>query len=222
MICFRCGKQGHISTDCPEPPPTKRQRPTDDGFVVCTMPTDPDTLAQFQQARRRLWPDHFKHENPTTQPLCQSCNDSPDDNHDNDDDANVIDHPGCAILDSGATCGVSSLVAADVIQQQRLRYNEEGESRLVKSDRRFPFGDGSIDEATRAVSQPITAGIPQGENVDFVSTFINSHTLESQWLRIIYYYSILSRITVYRINMYTGHACCCCCISPTRPLGGCR
>ena len=61
----------------------------------------------------------------------------------------------------------SSLVAADVIQQQRLRYNEAGEPRVAKSDKRFRFGDGGGHDATLALSQPITAGILKGEHVDF-------------------------------------------------------
>jgi len=178
MMCFRYGKKDHISTVCPESLPTQQQCSTDDSFVACEMPRDPETLAELQRTRRRLWPEQFHNEHHTPHPTCKSCNPSPSTttplcqscnphSPDHEDDVNVIDHPGCAILDSGATCGVSSLVAADAIQEQRLRYNEAGIPSVAKSDKRFRFGDGGGHEATLSFTQPITAGILKGEHVDF-------------------------------------------------------
>jgi len=178
LICFRCGKKGHISSECTEAPTSKRQRTQDDGLVACEMPRDPETLAEFQRTRRRLWPEQFHNEHHTLHPTCKSCTPPPSNttplcqscsppSPDHEDDVNVIDHPGCAILDSGATCGVSSLVAADVIQAQRRRYNEAGTPSVSKSDKRFRFGDGGGHDASLALSQPITAGILKGEHVDF-------------------------------------------------------
>ena len=69
---------------------------------------------------------------------------------------------GCAILDSGATSGVSSLAAADDIQMQRMERNEPGISTLSKSGKRFKFGDGGASEIKNKIDQPITSGILAG------------------------------------------------------------
>ena len=81
--------------------------------------------------------------------------------------ANVIRHAGCAILDSGASTGVTSLAAADQVQLQRHHAQEPGSSSLSSSDKRFRFGDGSTEPAAKKITQPITAGILAGQEVDF-------------------------------------------------------
>ena len=52
---------------------------------------------------------------------------------------NMVKYGGCAILDSGASSGVSSLEAADTMQSQRLAYGEKGQPKVKDSDRRFRF-----------------------------------------------------------------------------------
>ena len=84
-----------------------------------------------------------------------------------EEQANVVRFGGCAILDSGASTGVTSLEAVDAVQQQRLASGEPGEPTLSPSDRRFRFGDGSSDSASNKVTQPVTAGILKGHNLDF-------------------------------------------------------
>ena len=91
----------------------------------------------------------------------------PDEDPQKEEQANVVRFGGCAILDSGASTGVTSLDAADAVQQQRLASGEPGQPVLSTSDRRFRFGDGSFDSAANKVTQPITAGILKGHSLDF-------------------------------------------------------
>ena len=84
-----------------------------------------------------------------------------------EEQANVARSGGCAILDSGATTGVTSLDAADEVQQQSISSGEPGQPTLSSSDRRFRFGDGSTDSAGKKVTQPITSGILKGQEIDF-------------------------------------------------------
>ena len=72
---------------------------------------------------------------------------------------------GCAIIDSGATVMCSSTAAAEEIQMQRLNQSEPGLPTISTSDRRFKFADGRVDEAQKAIEQPITAGLLSGESV---------------------------------------------------------
>ena len=92
---------------------------------------------------------------------------STDEDPKKEEQANVVRFGGCAILDSGASTGVTSLEAVDAVQQQRLASGEPGEPTLSPSDRRFRFGDGSSDSASNKVTQPVTAGILKGHNLDF-------------------------------------------------------
>ena len=78
---------------------------------------------------------------------------------DDAEDVNGLEETkGCAILDSGATVMCSSTVAAEEIQMQRLNREEPGQPTVSKSDRRFRFADGQVDEAQQVVEQPITSG----------------------------------------------------------------
>ena len=79
-----------------------------------------------------------------------------------EEQANVVRFGGCAILDSGASTGVTSLDAADEVQSQRISSGEPGKPILSSSDRRFRFGDGCTDSAGKKVTQPITSGILKG------------------------------------------------------------
>ena len=92
----------------------------------------------------------------------------PDEDPQKEEQANVVRFGGCAILDSGASTGVTSLDAVDVVQLQRLASGEPGQPTLSTSDRRFRFGDGSSDSAGKKVTQPITSGILTGQNIDFI------------------------------------------------------
>ena len=49
----------------------------------------------------------------------------------------------------------------------RLHANEPGIPTVSPSDRRFRFGDGNSEPALNKMTQPITAGILQGQKVDF-------------------------------------------------------
>ena len=93
-----------------------------------------------------------------------------DQNHSEiEEQANVVRHTGCAILDSGTSTSVTSLPAADELQRQRLNAQEPGQPTVSPSDRRFKFGDGNSEAASKKMTQPITAGILQGQKVDFHS-----------------------------------------------------
>ena len=48
---------------------------------------------------------------------------------------------------------------------QRLNQSEPGLPTVSTSDRRFKFADGRVDEAQKAIEQPITAGLLAGESV---------------------------------------------------------
>ena len=62
---------------------------------------------------------------------------------------------------------VTSLPAADELQRQRLNAREPGQPTVSPSDRRFRFGDGNSGSSSKKMTQPITAGILQGQKVDF-------------------------------------------------------
>ena len=66
---------------------------------------------------------------------------------------------GCAILDSGATPMVSSVAAADTIQQQMVDNNEEGNITVSKSDKLFKFADGDHEAVTKKAEVQITNGL---------------------------------------------------------------
>ena len=84
-----------------------------------------------------------------------------------EEQVNAVRHAGCAILDSGASTGVTSLPAADELQLQRLNAHEPGMPIVSPSDRRFRLGNGSAQASANKMTQPITAGILQGQEVDF-------------------------------------------------------
>ena len=85
---------------------------------------------------------------------------------DQTEDVNGLEETkGCAIIDSGATVMCSSTAAAEEIQMQRLNQSEPGLPTVSTSDRRFKFADGRVDEAQKAIEQPITAGLLSGETV---------------------------------------------------------
>ena len=73
---------------------------------------------------------------------------------------------GCAILDSGATSGVSSLVAADDIQRQKRALGEPGTIRAEDSSKRFRFGDGGATQVEKKCTIPINAGILRGKTFE--------------------------------------------------------
>ena len=75
--------------------------------------------------------------------------------------------PGCAILDCGATIGVTSLTAADEIQSQRLKRSEPGIPEVLDSSKRFRFGDGGSTVVGKYMRQPVIAGILNGQTLDF-------------------------------------------------------
>ena len=66
-----------------------------------------------------------------------------------EEQANVVRFGGCAILDSGASTGVTSLEAADAVQSQRLSTGEPGNPRDAPSDRRIRYRDRSSDSAVK-------------------------------------------------------------------------
>ena len=132
--------KGHISRDCPNP--AKRPR-TDDSRTV----TEEKGLVIFEEPVNKTGPNGTPHQE--------------------EEQANVVRFGGCAILDSGATTGVTSLDAVDAVQQQRLSSGEPGQPTLSTSDRRFRFGDGSSDSAGMKVTQPVTSGILKGQKIDF-------------------------------------------------------
>ena len=142
--------KGHYSRDCPNPA-AKRPR-TDDARTVA----EESGLVIFEEpSNKTVEGPHAKMMEPTGNP------------HQEEEQANVVRFGGCAILDSGATTGVTSLDAADEVQQQRLSSGELGQPTLSSSDRRFRFGDGSSDSAGKKVTQPITSGILKGQKIVF-------------------------------------------------------
>ena len=80
---------------------------------------------------------------------------------------NAVGHAGCAILDSGASTGVTSLPAADELQLQRLNAHEPGMPIVSPPDRRFRFGDGHAQTSANKMTKPITAGVLQRQEADF-------------------------------------------------------
>ena len=90
-----------------------------------------------------------------------------EDHSETEEQANMIRHTGCAILDSGASTGATSIPAADEVQRKRLNAQEPGQPTVSPADRRFRFGDGNSEAATNKMTQPITAGILQGQKFDF-------------------------------------------------------
>ena len=72
---------------------------------------------------------------------------------------------GCAILDSGATSGVTSLVAADHIQESRIKFQEPGNPEVYDSSKKFKCGDGGEDTVRKMIDQPVTAGILKGSSI---------------------------------------------------------
>lgn len=89
------------------------------------------------------------------------------DHSETEEQANFIRHTGCAILDSGASTGVTSIPAADEVQRPKLNAHELGQPTVSPSDRRFRFGDGNSEAAINKMTQPIAARILQGRKVDF-------------------------------------------------------
>ena len=84
----------------------------------------------------------------------------------NEEDVNGLEETkGCAIIDSGATAMCSSTAAAEEIQTQPLNQSEPGLPTVSTSDRQFKFADGRVDEAQKAIQQPITSGLLAGESV---------------------------------------------------------
>ena len=73
---------------------------------------------------------------------------------------------GCAILDSGATTMVSSVAAADTIQQQMVENNEEGNITVTKSDKLFKLADGDHEAATKKAEVQITNGLLKGKQLN--------------------------------------------------------
>ena len=75
---------------------------------------------------------------------------------------------GCALLDSGASCGVTSVVAADEIQKSRIAYGEESGSSVQPCKiRGLQFADGGRAKPSFNLQQPITAGLLKGQQMDF-------------------------------------------------------
>ena len=147
-ICYRCGKRGHISSNCPNPriQLQKRGRSGDAATVVLDMT-----------------PFYEKWGSPG------SSSDDPTQDEDEREEAYVRlceEARGCAILDSGATKGVTSLRAADQIQCDRIAYGEPSIARVSESNRSFSFGDGHGESTRVKITQPVTAGPFSGEKID--------------------------------------------------------
>ena len=70
------------------------------------------------------------------------------------------------MLNSGATCGVTSLAAADDIQEQRLRRGEPQAPSIPSSEKVFKLGDGHSEPASATIHQPVTAGLLKGQTLD--------------------------------------------------------
>ena len=71
------------------------------------------------------------------------------------EEINTAVHAGCAILDSGASVGVSSLEGLEDIQHQRIAQLEPGIPEVSKSNKTFRFGNGETNAASCRVSQPV-------------------------------------------------------------------
>ena len=69
-------------------------------------------------------------------------------------------------MDSGATVMCSSILGAEEIQMQRINREEPGTPTIRDSDRRFRLADGSFNDSSKMVEQPIIAGLLSGKTVN--------------------------------------------------------
>ena len=80
---------------------------------------------------------------------------------------------GCAILDSGATTMVSSLHAAETIQQEMISNKETGAIKVSPSEKVFKFADGDHDAAANQAEIQVSHGLLKGKS-------LNMHLLDKK------------------------------------------
>ena len=114
IICFRCGKKGHMSSECTNEPIAKKRRP-EQASVIFDMPPWKEQWQQFRRGRAER--EQREREEAEME----------------EDIHGLEKTKGCAIWDSGATVMCSSTIAAEENQMQILRQNEEGKPTVSSS-----------------------------------------------------------------------------------------
>ena len=71
------------------------------------------------------------------------------------------------VVDTGCSCSVSSLQAAEILQQQRCEEEVDYYHEVSPTDKKFGFANGLSHRCAFQVSQELSFGILAGETVTF-------------------------------------------------------
>ena len=158
ITCYRCGQTGHISANCPNPQSANFKRKRDDAKVANDIRDPFEPGEPWDGEEEEEWPDD-------------------DDDYDGYDDEEYDDdeipetgwlvveeealvaveknplYRGCLVVDTGCSCSVSSLKAAELIQLGRVA--EEGSvwNEILPSNKTVGFANGQNHKCSLQVTQ---------------------------------------------------------------------